>query len=159
MHLRLSAHSNTFVRTCVQVKPAFGTEEEDLRRLYDLGIIPFSDDFTDARSRLLTFARQVRALRFVAGTMHVGVRALWREAGRGARWVCAYVHAGLSIGCRRRVGERARRGPRGQRQDGADGQPGPGGGLPLREACHRRPAHSAARGRQGGLPPRRAFAP
>ena len=47
--------------SCAQVKPAFGTEEEDLRRLYDLGIIPFSDDFTDAKSRLLTFARQARA--------------------------------------------------------------------------------------------------
>ena len=30
-----------------------------MRRLYDQGIIPFSDEFTDAKSRLLTFARQV----------------------------------------------------------------------------------------------------
>jgi vesicle-fusing ATPase len=43
-----------------KVVPAFGTEEEDLRRLYDLGVVPYSDDFTNAKSRLLTLARQVR---------------------------------------------------------------------------------------------------
>jgi len=48
-----------FDRALKEVVPAFGTEEEDLRRLYDQGIIPYSDMFSAAKSRLLTFARQV----------------------------------------------------------------------------------------------------
>ena len=51
-----NADFNTALR---EVKPAFGTEEEDLRRLYDQGIIPYSEAFAIAKSRLLTFARQV----------------------------------------------------------------------------------------------------
>jgi vesicle-fusing ATPase len=43
-----------------KVQPAFGTQEEDLRRLYDMGIIPYSDAFANAKSRLLMLARQVR---------------------------------------------------------------------------------------------------
>lgn len=42
------------------MQPAFGTEEDDLRRLFDQGIIPYSDEITEAKSRLLTFARQIR---------------------------------------------------------------------------------------------------
>lgn len=43
----------------MQVRPAFGAEE-DLRRMYDKGIIAYSDAFNDSLSRLMTLSRQVR---------------------------------------------------------------------------------------------------
>ena len=57
----------TCSRTCkiklhllvLQVKPAFGAEDTDLRRLFDMGMIAYSEEFTLAKSRLLTLSRQV----------------------------------------------------------------------------------------------------